>query len=122
MRANAKDLGNDKLLAGGIGGGLALYDGITQARNGNWTGAAYTAGSIVGGVAGGSLVGGSAGGAINPNVTRGFWSPSRDVANRFRPSLGSISKWLGTGPDAAAATGASGLTGASVAIPAKGGC
>jgi RHS repeat-associated protein len=110
------------LVAGAVGGTVALYNGYTQASNGNWAGAAYSAGTIAGGVAGGSVVGATVGDAINPPATRGFWSIGRDVKNFFNPRLGSVGKWLGTGPDAAAAAGATGLAGAGAATAAKGGC
>lgn len=110
------------LVAGAVGGAVAIYNGVSQARNGNWAGAAYSAGSIVGGVAGGSAVGATVGDSINPPATRGFWSLSRDVKNFFNPRLGSVGKFLGTGPDVAAATGAAGLAGAGAATAAKGGC
>ena len=110
------------LVAGAVGGAVAIYNGYTQASNGNWAGAAYSAGTIAGGVAGGSVVGATVGDAINPPATRGFWSMGRDFANRYRPSLGTIGKWLGTGPDAAAAAGSSGLAGAGAATAAQGGC
>jgi len=73
-------------------------------------------------VAGVSLVGGFVGDNINPPATRGFWNLGRDIANRFMPSKGSLGKWLGTGPDAAAAAGASGMAGAGAATAVKGGC
>ena len=112
------------LVAGAVGGAVAVYNGYTQASSGNWAGAAYSAGTIAGGVAGGSVVGATVGDAINPGATRGFWSASRDWANRIRFNYpgGSFGKWLGSGPDAAAAAGATGLAGAGAATAAKGGC
>jgi RHS repeat-associated protein len=111
------------LVVGAVGGAVALYNGYTQASNGNWAGAAYSAGTIAGGAAGGSVVGTTVGDAINPAATRG-WSLSRDWGNRFRLNFpgGSIGKWLGSGPDAAAGAGATGAAGAGAATAAKGGC
>jgi hypothetical protein len=73
-------------------------------------------------VAGGSVVGGMVGDAIKPPATRGFWSIARDLANFYDKSKGNVSQWLGTGPDAAAAAGATGAIGAGAAVTAKDGC
>jgi RHS repeat-associated protein len=108
------------LLVGVVGGTMTVVSGINDFKSGNYAGAAYGAGSIVGGLAAGSVVGGAVGDRINPPATRG-WSFSRDIANRYKPSLGSVVKWLGTGPDAGAAAGATGL-GAGIMAFLRGGC
>ncbi len=105
---------------GVVGGAMTGYSLIRDIQSGNYSGAAFGAGSIVGGVAVGSVVGGGLGDRINPPATRG-WSFSRDIANHYNPRLGSLGKWLGTGPDAGAAAGATGL-GAGVISVLRGGC
>ncbi len=103
------------LVGGAIGGGATLYSAGSNIANGNYAAAAYDVGSLAGGAVAGGAVGGAVGDSINPPASRG-WSFGGDWANRFNPGLGSIGKWLGTGPDAAAAggstaAGSSGLAG-----------
>lgn len=109
------------LLAGGVGGGLTAASTYNDIRNGNYAGATYSAGSVVGGVAVGGAVGGAVGDGINPPASRG-WSIGGDWANRFNPGLGSVGKWLGTGPDAAAAGGSIAGAASKLAALLRGPC
>jgi len=102
------------LVGGAIGGGSTLYSAGSNIANGNYSAAAYDLGSLAGGVAAGGVVGGAVGDSINPPASRG-WSFGGDWANRFNPGLGSIGKWLGTGPDAAAAGGSTAAGGSGLA-------
>ena len=77
--------------------------------------------AAAGGLVGGALVGGALGTPmarrIDPNASGWIgWSPKRDWANRYRPSMGPIKKWLGTGPDGPGTTASmlAGGTGAGV--------
>jgi hypothetical protein len=95
-------------IAGMIAGAGALYNASNQVSAGNWAGAAYSVGSILGGVA----VGGAGGGRALAEGINGVpsppWSIGSDLAQTgYQPSLGPVSGWLGTGlnPGAAAASG-----------------
>lgn len=108
-------------VTGAIGGAATLYSAGTNISNGNYAAAAYDVGSLGGGAAAGGAIGGVVGNSINPPATRG-WSLGRDWTNRYLPSLGSINKWLGTGPDAPAAGGSTGTAGSGLAGLLRWGC
>ncbi len=109
------------LVGGAIGGGATLYSAGSNIANGNYAAAAYDVGSLAGGAAAGGAVGGAVGDSITPPASRG-WSFGGDWANRFNPGLGSIGKWLGTGPDAAAAGGSTAAGGSGLAGFLRGPC
>lgn len=112
----------------GVLGGLAILGAVvigadigTQVRDGNAAGVAYSVGSIVGGAVAGGASGGAVANGIKPGATAGL-SLTSNIAQRFRPSLGSVGRWLGTGPTNASAGAATAVAGAGAAAPAKGGC
>jgi len=107
-------------VVGVAGGTITLVSGINDVRSGNYAGVAYGAGSLVGGFAAGGTVGRAVGNSIKPPASPG-WSFFRDIRNLYNPRLGSVSDWLGTGPDTGAAAGASGF-GAGLIAFLRGGC
>jgi hypothetical protein len=111
------------LVAGGIAGGLTVYSAGTNLANGNYAAAAYDVGSIAGGAAAGGAIGGRVGDAINAPATRGF-SISRAISQGYKSGMGSVKQWLGTGPDAQAAAGATAAAGSGARILSflRGGC
>jgi hypothetical protein len=114
-------------VTGGLGGlavigGTALgIDGIQQIKSGNSGGIAYDLGSLAGGVAVGAAGGRAMASGIRPGATSG-WSPASWVAQRFRSSLGSPAKWLGTSPTGASGGMSAALGGAGAAQGTQGGC
>jgi hypothetical protein len=109
------------LVGGAIGGASTIYSAGSNIAHGNYAAAAYDAGSLTGGVVVGGMVGGPVGDSINPPATRG-WSLSNDLGNAYNSALGSVGSWLGTGPDAAAAGGATAAGGSGLAGFLRGGC
>ena len=109
------------LVGGAIGGASTIYSAGSNIANGNYAAAAYDVGSLTGGVVVGGLVGGPVGDSINPPATRG-WSLSNDLGNAYNSALGSVGGWLGTGPDAAAAGGATAAGGSGLARFLRGRC
>ncbi len=107
------------LFAGAVYGGYTLYKDISSNySSGNTAGLAYDAGSLLGGAAVGYFRGGATANGIKPGASSG-WSLSRDISNRFKPSLGlNPLTWFGTGPDAGAAGGAQAAAGQ--AVPRRG--
>jgi hypothetical protein len=104
-----------------VGGPALGIDIIQHIRAGNSPAIAYDVGSLAGGAAVGYFGGGALANRIKFPASSG-WSPTRDVANRYKPHLGSIGQWLGTGPDAASAGGAVAMGGGGAAVAAQGGC
>ncbi len=92
-----------------------------QVEDRNYAGIAYNAGSLVGGVAVGASSGGWVANGIKPGATLGL-SWSSNIAQRYRPSLGSVGQWLGTGPTKASAGGATAAAGTGVGVAANRGC
>jgi hypothetical protein len=114
-------------VATGVLGGLAVVGGaalgidiVQQPKAGSSAGSAYHIGSVAGGIAVGAAGGGTIANGIKPGATSG-WSPASWVAQRFNPSFGSISQWLGTGPTAASAGVSAALAGAGGAQLPQGG-
>jgi hypothetical protein len=105
------------LVGAAVGAAVLGNDIYNNYVNRNSAGLAYDAGSVLGGALGGYLTGGSTANGIKSGASRG-WSFARDIANRWRPSLGlNPIPWLATGPDAAAAGG--GQAGSALAVPRK---
>ena len=102
-------------VAGGVGTVAGGWQLVNNLMGRNYKGAAFTLGTLAGGIASGSVTGGSVGDSINPPATRGFWSLRRDWENRFQVGKGSVLQFFATGPDAAAATGATGFTASAAA-------
>lgn len=108
-------------LAAVVGFAALAGDTAIQIRDGNSAGVAYNVGSIAGGVAAGAIGGGAIANGIKPGATAGV-SWASNMAQGYKPSLGTVGQWLGTGPTKASGGTAAGLAGAGAAIPAKRGC
>ena len=105
-----------------VAGGAALgIDVMQQIRAGNSAAIAYDIGSIVGGAAVGAASGAAIANGIRPGATSG-WSPASWIDQRFRPSLGSVGQWLGTGPTAASGGMSAALAGSGAAQVSQRGC
>lgn len=95
-----------------VGGAAALgLDLGTSISLRNWDRVAYDLGAAVGGAG----VGGAAGRAVATRVSgapSGRWSLGSDWAQGYNPKLGSLSDWLGTGPNPASAAFSLGVAGA----------
>jgi RHS repeat-associated protein len=108
--------------AAAVIGAVALYvDSYAHYATDNSAGLAYNAGSLVGGLLAGGLGGRAIASGIRSPASSG-WGWRSWVAQRFRPSLGSLTDWLGTGPTGAAGGVAAGWGGTGVAAAANGGC
>jgi hypothetical protein len=102
-------VGSAGLAATGVTAGM-------QISNGNYAGAAFSVGSIAGGVA----IGGAGGGRALAEGINGVpsppWSLGSDAAQTgYNPGLGPVSGWLATGPNPGSATATATGLGAIVA-------
>ena len=99
--------------AGAIGGALTAASIYKDVQNRNYEGAAFSAGTIVGGTV-------TAAGTVTkiPGVNTGNpWTIGTEKV--YNPKLGPISGWLGTGPDKASGTAAAALATAGAATAGK---
>lgn len=94
-----------------MGGAIVLTDTVVD------VGVAYNVGSIAGGIAAGGASGRIVARGINGVESGPFrWN---DSFQNFKPGLGSVWDWLGTGPDVGSAAAAEALTGAGGATAAS---
>ena len=105
------------------GGAYAIYNGIQQARAGNWGGVAFGVGSF----AGGAVVGGAGGRALAETingVASPAWSIGSDWAQGYRSNFpgGSVGSWWNSGTNPGSAGGSAASAGAGAATVAKKGC
>jgi len=106
----------------GIAGGVATeWDIYNQSGVRNWNRVAYDVGSVAGSAGAGAALAPVIGPAIAGGETTPGWSPAKDWANRFDPFFpgGSVWRWLGKGPDNAAAGGAAATAGSGTAMVGK---
>lgn len=105
-----------------IVGAAALGVDVAQnIRDSNWDGLAYNAGSVVGGIVAGGATG--RGVAEGINGTRSPpWSVKSDWSQRYKPDLGTVGDWFGTGPNPGSAAGSTAVGGAGGASTVKGPC
>ena len=110
-------------VAAAAGGAWAIYNGIQQARTGNWGGVAFGVGSL----AGGALVGGAGGRALAETINgvpSSPWSIGSDWAQGYRSNFpnGSIGGWWNKGMNPGSAGGSAAGAGAGIATATKKGC
>ncbi len=125
LGVSAAAISTGLFVAGAIGGAATAVSTYQNIQNHNYAAVAFSVGSLGGGLAVGGLTGGAIGDAINAPATRGFWSFGRDKANLFDPRKGlDLGKFMATGPDAAAAAGATGAAASSTSFLGRllGGC
>jgi RHS repeat-associated protein len=95
--------------AGAIVVGASLGTSIVS---GNWDQVAFDAGSVVGGGLAGWRFG-----SMFPGVDRSQqWSLAKDWSQWYNPKLGSIGKWLSTGPDTLSGGAAAAGAGAGLGV------
>jgi RHS repeat-associated protein len=92
--------------------GTASLAGVAynDAKNKNWAGIAFDAGSFAGSLAAGMAGGPKLANAIDPNATPG-WSPKSWIDQAYDPSKGSLLDLMGKGPTDASAGLSSGAAG-----------
>jgi len=95
-------------IAIGIDTGVAI-------RDGNWDQIASIAGSLAGGFAAGGALGRPVAEGIN-GVKSPPWSMKSDWGQRYKPGLGTVGKWFGTGTNPGSAGLSVGIIGAGVSV------
>lgn len=104
-----------------IGGAIMLGVDVGQnIQDRNWDGLAYNIGSVIGGAAAGGASGRSVAQGINGKPSGPF--RFNDSHQNYKPHLGSVWDWLGTGPNVGSAAGSQAVAGAGAATAAAGNC
>ncbi len=104
-----------------VAGGMMMgIDVASNIMDKNWDGLAYNVGSLFGGAVAGGASGRSVAQGINGKPSGPF--RLNDSFQNYKPGLGSIWDWLGTGPNVGSAAGSQAYAGAGAATAAAGNC
>jgi RHS repeat-associated protein len=103
------------LLAGAVAGTAVLaFNTVANVNSRNWDAVAFSAGSLLGGVAVGGATGRLLAEALN-GVQSPPWSLRSDLAQHYNPKLGPLAGWWATGFNPGSAAGTTAISGAGIA-------